>query len=288
MILWSVRAVVLAIEGTTGSASHVRDVLFLYARERFADWLAAHQRGPWTELMEEIRTCAGRSPPRRGGRRRGADRLVRPGRQVPPLKRIQGLVWAEGYACSTLTGHVYDDVPGALARWRQAGIERYVYPSGSVTAQRDWSRAQRPRRPQRAPGRLLRPGRARAAKGSRNPTGPSHVPLGVPAHETVFFSDVGRGAGRGHRRGVEGRGRTAPRDPRGREVPDTRPSRRWTTYSCTDAPDGKRKHGHAPSAATHPGGGRHRRDRRQRLLRAAGRRGRGPDRDALRSAFRRP
>ncbi len=219
MILWSVRAVVLDIEGTTGSASHVRDVLFPYARERFADWLAAHRgEAPWTELMEEIRTCAGDPRLDEEGAVAALTGWSDQDVKVPPLKRIQGLVWAEGYACSTLTGHVYDDVPGALARWRQAGIERYVYSSGSVTAQRDWFAHS-------GHGDLsgLLDGYfdLAGAGGKREPESYRAITraLGVPAHETVFFSDVGEELDAATAAGWRAVAVRRPGDPRGREVP---------------------------------------------------------------------
>jgi enolase-phosphatase E1 len=57
-------------------------------------------------------------------------------RKATPLKTLQGLIWAEGYAETGLLGHVYPDVPPVLRAWRESGIELYVYSSGSVTAQK--------------------------------------------------------------------------------------------------------------------------------------------------------
>ena len=44
-------------------------------------------------------------------------------------------MWEEGYRNGTLVGQVFDDVPRALARWRDAGIAVGIYSSGSVRAQ---------------------------------------------------------------------------------------------------------------------------------------------------------
>jgi enolase-phosphatase E1 len=57
-------------------------------------------------------------------------------RKATPLKTLQGLIWAEGYAQSGLLGHVYPDVPPVLQAWYDAGIELYVYSSGSIVAQK--------------------------------------------------------------------------------------------------------------------------------------------------------
>ncbi len=57
-------------------------------------------------------------------------------RKATPLKTLQGLIWAEGYAQTGLRGHVYPDAAAGLRRWHDAGLLLYVYSSGSVEAQR--------------------------------------------------------------------------------------------------------------------------------------------------------
>ncbi|MEW2624768.1 acireductone synthase [Streptomyces sp. NPDC048106] len=138
MITATVRAAVLDIEGTTGSAAHVYDVLFPYARARLADWFAGHRDDPChAELLAEISESAGKTVDEAqavAALTAWADADVK----AAPLKRVQGLIWAEGFSDGTLTGHVYPDVPPALRAWHAAGIACYVYSSGSVTAQRNW------------------------------------------------------------------------------------------------------------------------------------------------------
>ncbi|MFH8683123.1 acireductone synthase [Streptomyces lydicus] len=134
-----VRAVVLDIEGTTGSADHVHTVLFPYARERFAAWFAAHRGEPrWTRTLEDIRTTTGAPGLDEAGAVAALHAWTDADVKAAPLKALQGEIWAAGYADGSLHGHVYDDVPEALARWRAAGIERHIYSSGSAAAQRNW------------------------------------------------------------------------------------------------------------------------------------------------------
>lgn len=134
-----VHAVVLDIEGTTGSADHVHSVLFPYARERFASWLAAHRgEDRWTRVIEGVRAAAGAPDLDEAGALAALLAWTDADVKAAPLKALQGEIWAAGYADGTLHGHVYDDVPAALARWRAAGIARHVYSSGSVAAQRAW------------------------------------------------------------------------------------------------------------------------------------------------------
>ncbi|MGW8987467.1 acireductone synthase [Streptomyces parvus] len=132
------RAVVLDIEGTTGSLSHVRDVLFPYARRRIAPWLAAH-RGtvPWRRILDAVAAHTGVSHDEASALallEQWADADVK----AAPLKTVQGLIWADGYVAGELYGHVYPDVPPALRRWKAEGTGRYIYSSGTVAAQRDW------------------------------------------------------------------------------------------------------------------------------------------------------
>jgi enolase-phosphatase E1 len=57
-------------------------------------------------------------------------------RKSPGLKALQGLIWREGYESGALHGRVYPDVPAAFRRWRDGGLDIYIYSSGSVLAQK--------------------------------------------------------------------------------------------------------------------------------------------------------
>jgi len=57
-------------------------------------------------------------------------------RKSPGLKLMQGLIWEDGYRAGQLRGHVFEDVPGAIRRWHDAGFAVAIYSSGSELAQR--------------------------------------------------------------------------------------------------------------------------------------------------------
>lgn len=98
-----VRVVLLDIEGTTTPIAFVHDVLFPYARARIGrEWHAAMDRD---EKSGE-------------------------------LKRLQGLIWEQGYRAGELHGEVFPDVAPAIRRWRAAGVRVAIYSSGSELAQR--------------------------------------------------------------------------------------------------------------------------------------------------------
>jgi enolase-phosphatase E1 len=142
-----VRGVVLDIEGTTTSVSFVYDVLFPYARERVASFVASQAGSnaldePVRLLEQEWKEDVARNsnpPPRISSTQwvtEYARWLMDQDRKSPGLKLLQGLIWKGGYADGSLHGHVYPDVPPALARWRDAGLAIAIYSSGSVLAQR--------------------------------------------------------------------------------------------------------------------------------------------------------
>jgi enolase-phosphatase E1 len=141
-------AVLLDIEGTTTPIAFVHDVLFPYARARAAAYLAAHRGTPDDEEIrrrlagehaEDVRN--GQQPPslqpdEAHGLVPYVEWLMDRDRKSPGLKLLQGLIWEEGYQAGELRGQVYPDVPGAIRRWRDRGLDVAIYSSGSVLAQR--------------------------------------------------------------------------------------------------------------------------------------------------------
>ena len=126
------RCVVTDIEGTTTRIAFVRDVLFPYARARLPAFLREHggREDVAHELAEIGRLAPGSDPATQLLHWMDADA------KIGPLKTLQGLIWAEGYADGTLKGELYPDVAPALRRWHGAGLRLFVYSSGSVAAQR--------------------------------------------------------------------------------------------------------------------------------------------------------
>jgi len=129
------RAIVTDIEGTTSSITFVHDVLFPYARARLAAFVNTNAES-LADTLAQVRTEADRPDLDIDG---CIDQLLAwldADRKVTPLKAIQGMIWAEGYANGTLVSDVYDDAVAGLKRWRALGIALYVYSSGSIAAQK--------------------------------------------------------------------------------------------------------------------------------------------------------
>ena len=131
------RAIVTDIEGTTSAISFVKDVLFPYSDTHLDAYVAAH-RGDSIVERALLEAAAEAGEPDAGDARvlTFLHAWIAEDRKATPLKTLQGLIWAEGYTQTGLLGHVYPDVPPVLQGWHAAGIELYVYSSGSVTAQK--------------------------------------------------------------------------------------------------------------------------------------------------------
>ena len=106
--------ILLDIEGTTTPIAFVTETLFPYARAHLRSFLDRQGRSAETAAFLSL-----------------MDRDSK----APELKELQGRIWEEGYRDGTLAGDVFDDVPRAFARWRDAGTPIGLYSSGSVVAQ---------------------------------------------------------------------------------------------------------------------------------------------------------
>ncbi|HTQ78952.1 MAG TPA: acireductone synthase [Thermoanaerobaculia bacterium] len=135
-------AILTDIEGTTTSIAFVYETLFPFAAARLAATCASPHPGPQLQealarLREEhAREPVGDSAPAFGDGSPYARWLMERDRKSTGLKMLQGLIWEEGYARGEIRGHVFADVPGALAAWRAAGRRLRVFSSGSVLAQK--------------------------------------------------------------------------------------------------------------------------------------------------------
>ncbi len=128
----TVSAIVTDIEGTTTPIAFVHDELFPYARARLPAFLHANaDQAEVAACLAEAQGLAGGCPV--------LDALLAwmdEDAKVAPLKALQGLMWADGYASGALVGRLYPDVAPALRDWHARGLRLAVYSSGSEAAQR--------------------------------------------------------------------------------------------------------------------------------------------------------
>ncbi len=138
-LTFDVDAVVLDIEGTTSATGFVVDVLYPYSRARFAGLLTERAAEPAVaRAVDQVRELSGDPDAGPAAIEKTLNSWLDDDRKATPLKTLQGIVWAEGFARGDLVSHFYDDVVPVLRTWHTAGLRLYVYSSGSVPAQRAW------------------------------------------------------------------------------------------------------------------------------------------------------
>ncbi len=145
----------LDVEGTIAPLTLTTEVLFPYARRRFAEFIERNKydhgvRADLVLLAEENRAETGdgvarlpqvsevaevASPRFRLDAMAYLMWLMDRDRKSTALKSLQGKIWKVGFESGDLKGTLFDDVPEALRRW---SIEARVaiYSSGSVEAQK--------------------------------------------------------------------------------------------------------------------------------------------------------
>ncbi|MFD5539340.1 acireductone synthase, partial [Streptomyces sp. NPDC127079] len=130
---------VLDIEGTTSATGFVVDVLYPYARARFRTLLNDRADEPDVRhAVDRIREEIGEPDADSARIEQVLGDWSDEDRKAPPLKKLQGIIWSEGFAKGELVSHFYDDVVPALRGWHARGVRLFVYSSGSVSAQRAW------------------------------------------------------------------------------------------------------------------------------------------------------
>ncbi|KAI3897851.1 hypothetical protein MKX03_011222 [Papaver bracteatum] len=147
--------IVLDIEGTTTPTTFVTDILFPYARDNIRKHLTATYDTQQTKddiklLRAQVehdmkQGVVGVLPiaPDEAGKEQVIDSLVanvkvmiKSDRKITSLKELQSHIWRIGYKNNELKGDVFEDVPQALERWKDSGIQVYIYSSDSREAQK--------------------------------------------------------------------------------------------------------------------------------------------------------
>lgn len=129
--LYSARTVLFDIEGTIGAISFVAGVLFPYSRQRLEAYVAVH--GEKEDVRAILADTLASEPARDAVTTLldWHDRDIKAG----PLKRLQGLIWEEGFRSGAFRAHLYEDALQAFDRWKAAGVDLAIYSSGSLKAQ---------------------------------------------------------------------------------------------------------------------------------------------------------
>lgn len=136
----SADVVVLDIEGTTSAAGFILGDLYDYARPRL-DALLARDDDTVRAARADAIAETGRDADASDAEVADALReLMASDVKSTPLKTLQGILWAEGFAAGEIHSQFFEDVPPRLRAWHEAGIRLAVYSSGSVASQMPWFR----------------------------------------------------------------------------------------------------------------------------------------------------
>jgi enolase-phosphatase E1 len=130
------RGILLDIEGTTTPITFVYDVLFPFARRHAAIFLRNLDLEDLKREYEQDVLRTNNPPPWTTHGEAYFYWLMDQDRKSTALKRIQGEIWLQGYKTGELHGVVFPDVPPALKRWQNTGVDVRIFSSGSILAQK--------------------------------------------------------------------------------------------------------------------------------------------------------
>lgn len=149
MIAFEGEMILLDIEGTVSPLAFVHEVMFPYARQNVAQFLAVHGDEPETlKALHQMAQDAGcpsfeawcpfpyHLPETRTWIVNEVHRLMDLDAKQTGLKQLQGLIWQQGFHAGDLRATLFEDVSETLEDWQGRGVEVRIYSSGSVHAQK--------------------------------------------------------------------------------------------------------------------------------------------------------
>lgn len=135
-----IKYILTDIEGTTTDILFVHKVLFPYSYQKLPDFVRANaDEQEVTACIRETQQTIREEKQMDANLKQVIEMLlewISTDRKHPALKKLQGMIWREGYETGAFTGHVYPDVAPQLENWRMHSIRIGIYSSGSVEAQR--------------------------------------------------------------------------------------------------------------------------------------------------------
>ena len=131
-----IKAIVSDIEGTIGSISFVREVLFPYAAEHLPAYIRENRTDPRVrEQLNAVAEQTGVASTELEGLIEQLLDWIGSDTKATPLKALQGMVWEHGYRTGDYKAHIYQDAIQNLTEWHTQKVDLYIFSSGSVQAQ---------------------------------------------------------------------------------------------------------------------------------------------------------
>ena len=132
--------ILMDIEGTTSSISFVKDILFPYFLSNIDEInkLANIKEVKYAfgQVLRIVKKEENKDITTSEEVIKQLKKWCEQDLKITPLKTVQGILWQKGYQNGELLGHVYDDVPISLDKWKENGKKMGVFSSGSVNAQK--------------------------------------------------------------------------------------------------------------------------------------------------------
>ena len=132
--------ILMDIEGTTSSISFVKDILFPYFLSNIDEinQLANIKEVKYAfgQVLRIVKKEENKDITTSEEVIKQLKKWCEQDLKITPLKTLQGILWQKGYQNGELLGHVYDDVPISLDKWKENGKKMGVFSSGSVVAQK--------------------------------------------------------------------------------------------------------------------------------------------------------
>ena len=133
----NIKAIVTDIEGTTSSIDFVLKVLFPYSAKAIPDYIRQHsQESEIAAIIADVKEEIAQE-------NASIDEVIatllgwlQEDRKITPLKTLQGFIWEDGFKKGEFKSHIYEDAYRNLQKWRDRGLDLYVYSSGSEKAQK--------------------------------------------------------------------------------------------------------------------------------------------------------
>ena len=147
MIRFAGQGILLDIEGTTSSISFVYDVMFPFVRRELEsflrqNWASESVQDACDQIAQDaghrslVTWCDGTDTEQQAVVIQEVTRLMDGDVKATGLKRLQGVIWKQGFESGELQAHLYDDVLDALKQWHERSLDVRIYSSGSVQAQK--------------------------------------------------------------------------------------------------------------------------------------------------------
>jgi len=130
-----IKAIITDIEGTITDIHFVHKVLFPYSLQKMHDFVHHNYRSI-EETIAQIKLKYLSLDSSLDQVIAQLKHWIETDQKISELKTLQGQIWKQGYESGAFTGHIYIDAYQKLKEWYDAGIELYVYSSGSVQAQK--------------------------------------------------------------------------------------------------------------------------------------------------------